>query len=292
VRSKHFQNKARRSFWLVHIQAWQQSGLTRTEYCRQHRLHKSTFDRWLKALNVLESLREDVRKRRKRTHEPVSGKGHNKAVQAFWAMHVEALNWSGATAKDYAAAHHISMYSLRTWRARLDAAPLQIDWRARLHPSVLPPISTSTSSAAKEFGAENILTTTKPADPARDGRSNRRSFTDEQKLAIVLECEHPGTRVSAVARAHGLATGVLFRWRAELGYGRKEKVKLASVKLGDGRSDGTPSSPSRPLVLHDLMPIPDGMVAIDLNDGRRVFAPLGSDPEAVRRHVADKEAAR
>jgi hypothetical protein len=45
-------------------------------------------------------------------------------------------------------------------------------------------------------------------------------------------------------------------------------------------------------VLQDLMPTPDGMIAIDLNDGRRVFAPIGSDAEAVRRHVAEQENAR
>src|SRR5260370_2088940 len=73
-------------------------------------------------------------------------------------MHVEALNWSGVSAKDYAAVHHISVYSLRTWRARLDAAPLQIDWRARLHPSVRQTISTSASDSAKEPPAQNILT--------------------------------------------------------------------------------------------------------------------------------------
>jgi hypothetical protein len=55
--------------------------------------------------------------------------------------------------------------------------------------------------------------------------------------------------------------------------------------------DGRPDAPSQPLVLHDLMPIPDTMIAIDLNDGRRVFAPAGSDPEAVRRHVTEQEAA-
>jgi hypothetical protein len=38
-------------------------------------------------------------------------------------MHVEALSWSGLIASDYAAAHHIAVYSLRTWRARLDADP-------------------------------------------------------------------------------------------------------------------------------------------------------------------------
>ena len=98
--------------------------------------------------------------------------------------------------------------------------------------------------------------------------------------------------MSGVAHAHQLATSVLFRWRAELGYGRKEKVKLAAVKLADGRSEDACSSSSSPLVLQDLMPTPDGMIAIDLNDGRRVFAPIGSDPEAVRRHVAEQENAR
>ena len=138
-----FENKARRSFWSVHVDALRRSGVSRTEYCRRHRLNKSTFDRWLRVLNSLESVREEARKRRKRTREPVCGDKRNKAVQAFWAMHVEALNWSGLTAREYAAAHHISVYSLRTWRARFDADPLQVDWRARLHPSVRPTVSTS-----------------------------------------------------------------------------------------------------------------------------------------------------
>jgi hypothetical protein len=141
MRARYFEHKARRAWWSTHLEAWRRSGVTRTEYCRLHRLNKSTFDRWLAALNLLESAREQARKRRKRSCEPVSMDKRNKAAQAFWAMHVEALNWSGVSAKDYAAAHHISVYTLRTWRARLDAAPLQVDWRARLHPSALPTVS-------------------------------------------------------------------------------------------------------------------------------------------------------
>ena len=45
-------------------------------------------------------------------------------------------------------------------------------------------------------------------------------------------------------------------------------------------------------MLPDLLPVPDGMRTVDLPDGRRVFAPEGADPEAVRRHVADRETAR
>jgi hypothetical protein len=48
VTLRHFENKARQSYWQVHIEAWQRSGLTRTKYYRQRRLTKGTLDRWLR----------------------------------------------------------------------------------------------------------------------------------------------------------------------------------------------------------------------------------------------------
>jgi hypothetical protein len=45
-------------------------------------------------------------------------------------------------------------------------------------------------------------------------------------------------------------------------------------------------------VLHDLLRPADGMTAVELGDGRRVFAAEGSVPETVRRHVADRETTR
>ena len=126
--------------------------------------------------------------------------------------------------------------SLRRWRDLIDGGEVEIDWRARLHPSARPQISTSASSAAKESVVERDLTDATAADSARDGRANRRSFTSEEKLAIVLECEQPGNSVSAVARAHRLATSALFRWRAEFGYGRKMKAELAPVVLSNEQS--------------------------------------------------------
>jgi transposase-like protein len=212
----------------------------------------------------------------------------NKAVQAFWAMHVEALNWSGVSAKDYAAAHHISVYSLRTWRARLDADPLQIDWRARLHPSVRPTVSTSASDSAKEPPVENILTTAPAADPPTSGRK-RRSFTDAEKRAIVLEAEQPGATVSQVARTHRIVTSVLFRWRAELGFGRGKPTTLAAVRIADEQRRGTDDASAELVVLQEMLPVPPGAMAVELADGRRVFALAGSDPEAVRQYVAERE---
>ena len=46
------------------------------------------------------------------------------------------------------------------------------------------------------------------------------------------------------------------------------------------------------LVLQDLLPVPDGMTAVDLPDGGRVFAPAGTDLEAVRVHIAERKIKR
>lgn len=280
--SRHFENKARRSWWSVHIAAWRKSELTRTVYCRHHRLTKSTFDRWLHELDAREALRAKERLRRKRYRQPQSDRTRNRAVQAFWAMHVEAMTWCGMGVRDYAAAHHLSVHSLRRWRDLIDSGEVTVDWRARLHPSALPRISTGASSAATALPTERVLTGDETASVARDGRASRRRFSDADKVAIVLECEHPGVSAAAVARRHGIATSMIFRWRVQFGYGRDERAKLATVRL---RGDCAGAA----VVLSDLMPKPDGMAAFDLPDGRRVFAPVGADPETVLRHVAGRE---
>jgi hypothetical protein len=80
---------------------------------------------------------------------------------------------------------------------------------------------------------------------------------------------------------------MLFRWRVQFGFGAKDTVNLAAVRVADPVGDRGADA----LVLHDLLAIPDGMAAVELADGRRVFAPAGADPDAVRRHVAERESA-
>lgn len=286
--SKHFENKARRSWWSVHVDAWRRSGLSQQRYCRENRLTKRTFGRWLKVLVDAESLRLQRHfareERRQRKPRRLSTDKRNRAVQAFWAMHVEAMIWCGLTALDYARAHRLSAHSLRRWRDLLDAGEVSVDWRARLHPSALPQISTRTNAATKESGAHQRLTEPAAGELSPDTRATRRSFSAAQKRAIAMECDRSGASVSAVARVYGIATSVLFRWRAELGFGRQGKALLATVRAPSaGRGEA--------LVLHDLVPAPDGLAAFDLPDGRRVFAPAGADPEAVQRYVAGQETA-
>jgi transposase-like protein len=137
---------------------------------------------------------------------------------------------------------------------------VEIDWRAHLHPSACLQTSTGASSAAKDCSPENDLTAARDPDPPHDGRSNRRSFTDEEKLAVVLESEQPGMSVAEVCRRHRIVTSMVFRWRVQFGFTGKKAVKLATVTLPGGSSGGS----SGPAVLHDLLHPPDGMMPVQL----------------------------
>jgi transposase-like protein len=297
MKVRHFENSARRSWWLVHIEAWRQSGLDRTNYCRQHGLWKCTFDRWLKYFAGVDAARKHAEyqaelRRQKRFEErqkrqrkrarlrfSVSTDTRNRGVQAFWAMHVEAMNWSGMGVREYAAALQISPTSLRKWRDRLEDGEVEIDWRAHLHPSARPVVGTS----AKVTSAESDLTAALKVDPPAPPTPERRFFSDEQKLAIVRETEQPGVTVSAIARKHGIVTGLLFRWRVQFGVTQKKRARLAPVALENGASAAQ--------FLQELIQPPEGMMAVDLADGRRVFAPIGSDPDAVRAQAGHGETA-
>jgi transposase-like protein len=290
-------------YWSLHVEAWRRSGLSRADYCVRHGLKVKAFTRWMKHLIGVEEarkhadqLRELRRKeraqQRKETPRPTHRFGartdmRSRAIQAFWAMHVEALNWSGMSTGEYANALLLSPYALRKWRARFDDGEVEIDWRAYLHPSARPRISTSASDSAKGTSVENLLTAAPVPEPPPPGPRLRRSFTDAEKRAIVLETEQAGATVSQVARAHGILPSVLFRWRAQRGLGKGKTASLVAVRIVDER--GVCDADATAAVLQNVLPIPPGAVAVELADGRRVFAPPGSDPEAVRQYIAEQE---
>ncbi len=264
-----WENRAKRAYWTTHLEAWLRSGLARTTYCREHRLNRRSFDRWKAALNITESLRHKAARKRRRQSPPEGGAATDKAVQAFWAMHVEALQWSGLTAQAYAQAHRLGPENLRQWRRRLEADPDPIDWRALVHPSARPLVEGTISTGTKDGSS---LTT-----PPRE----RRRFSEADKRAILAEIDALGVTVTAVARRHGIIPGMLFRWRVQLGLTPPERAAFARVHL----TDGAASAP----ILQVQLPVPDGAVAVDLPGGRRVFAAPGSDPGAVRRFVTERE---
>jgi len=150
-------------------------------------------------------------------------------------MHVKTLNWSGMRLTQYAAAAKLSKASLCRWRTLIDSGEVEIDWRARLHPSARPQISSDVSSAAYDRPAEIVVTAHVPGDPPRDRRSNRRSFTDEERLAIVTEAEQPGVGVAWVCRHHDIAISMVYRSRIQLGFEPEARARPAVAKVTDKR---------------------------------------------------------
>ena len=314
-------SRARLEWWSVHVEAWRRSGLSRRIYCRQHRLTEKTFGRWLVRIEGAEALRAkaELAREAKRNKAPRwSRDARSHAVQAFWAMHVEAQTWSGLSFANYAKALRLCEKTLRRWRARLETGETQIDWRARLHPSALPLLSSAASTTASGPPSSDDLTepdmpradgrlsrrwlpplssaastsangSTAPGDltesgtPQADGHSSRRWFSDADKLAIVLESVAPGAKAIAVCRRYGIVTSMLSRWRVQFGYG-KGQARLATVALAD--------APRHAATLTGLLPVPEGMRAVDLPDGRRVFASADADAATVIAHVLGQETAR
>ncbi|TPI29750.1 hypothetical protein FJW07_30020 [Mesorhizobium sp. B3-1-9] len=93
--------------------------------------------------------------------------------------------------------------------------------------------------------------------------------------------------MAQVCRRHGIATSMAFRWREEFCLTARKAPELALVEIAGGAE----SEPPALAALRDLVRPPVGMVAIELDDGRRVFAPAGACLAAVKRHLAGKEKA-
>ena len=176
---------------------------TQRPQCRAHRLTETTFNRWLRSIDAsqtartaAELLREQRRLRRRGGPATLCKSKRSVAVQAFWAMHVEALAWSGMAAAPHAAAHHISAISLRRWRDLLESGEVEVDRRARLHPSARAQISSGLSNDDAREALTGVRSALEPAQLHRRG-------------TIVLEAERPDVTVAAICRHHGIVTSMV-----------------------------------------------------------------------------------
>jgi transposase len=72
------------------------------------------------------------------------------------------------------------------------------------------------------------------------GAGRRRTWSDEEKAAIVAESDGPGTSISAVARRHGLSASQLFTWRRlarQAGRDDDRTVRFVPAVLSVGRQE-------------------------------------------------------
>lgn len=107
-------------------------------------------------------------------------------------------------------------------------------------------------------------------------QARRRRFSLEEKIALLLEAERHGQTISSVGRRHGMSTSRLFRWRDQLGLGHALPATLASAQVVESRASPGPREAS---LLAGLLACPDDMKAVELADGRHVFASADADPE-------------
>lgn len=122
--------------------------------------------------------------------------------------------------------------------------------------------------------------------------ATRRSWSQEQKIAIVAEVE-AGASVSQVARRHGLNPGLLFRWRRKLG----GKAGTAAMEPANGAPAST--SPPAPRFVPVMLPPPDAAppakpspIEIVIAGGRTVRVGADVDTAALVRIVAALETGR
>ena len=107
----------------------------------------------------------------------------------------------------------------------------------------------------------------------------RRRWSVEEKLALVAETK--SAPVSRVARQHGIASGLLFRWRRQFaGKAASVSVEPAFVRIAlpaPAKRGAAASSPKG--ADHG------GMIEIELLGGRRLRVDASVDVKALRRVI-------
>jgi transposase len=108
------------------------------------------------------------------------------------------------------------------------------------------------------------------------GPERRRRWSDEQKREIVSESLQPGAAALAVARRHGISSGLLYTWRRKFG-----AAPMASS------SDFVPVAvigepPAAEQQRQSSRPESGGAIGIELPGGIRLHVERGVDAASLR----------
>ena len=122
-------------------------------------------------------------------------------------------------------------------------------------------------------------------------RERRRSWTPEQKRAIVAESLGPELTPSEVARKYAISSGLLYSWRQQVLGGQVRVVtgsvpSFARVELAPvlhSLDGGEPAAPAAPGPLPATRSGPDGLIEIVLPSGVLVRVDAAVDGRALRR---------
>lgn len=126
------------------------------------------------------------------------------------------------------------------------------------------------------------------------GARKRRSWSAEQKQAIVAEIDACGAPLSEVARRHGLHANVLFRWRRDLSSAigaPASDATHAPAPLPQAHASFVPVALSSPSMPASPLTSP-GTIEILLTGGRTVRVGSDVDTGALMRIVEALETRR
>lgn len=119
------------------------------------------------------------------------------------------------------------------------------------------------------------------------GSARRRRWTLEEKLAFVEEARRSASSLADVARRHGVCRSLLFRWRrqaeaGELGPAETSAFVPVTMMPEPGsptavapKGSDTPASARRRPTRDAGHPARNGLIEIEMPDGRRVLDVLG-----------------
>lgn len=123
----------------------------------------------------------------------------------------------------------------------------------------------------------------------------RRHWSADDRTRIVAETSVAGTKVSDVARKHGIAPSLIFAWRREARGARRE---ARGKELGEPAAPGlvpVQCAAPGPTAAHQRAPAEEppglarstakktGLIEIDLGDGKRVRVDTDVDADALGR---------
>jgi transposase-like protein len=214
---------------------------------------------------------------------PRMAAGKGLELEMFWRTHLDGWRRSALNQREYCELHGLPLKRSGNWRAKLrNEEPASLG--KRLYSRGGEHSHMSGHMLSKQIVAP-------PASHVPSARSTppsgHRRFSEADKRRLVDEASRPGASVSGVAREHGIAVPLLFRWKRELAVAAE--ATFLPVTLTDipepstevPRSGPKPAPVVTPVVVERSTP----GIEVELIGGRRVRFERDTDPETVRRLV-------
>ena len=121
--------------------------------------------------------------------------------------------------------------------------------------------------------------------------TTRRSWSRQQKRAIIAEIDVGGATLSEVARRHGIHASLLFRWRRDLGSAFEQPPIEAGATAVPSFVPVMLAAPTTPAPAANVAAKPT-TIEIVLAGGRIVRVGADVDPTGLKRIIAALEGAR